>query len=73
MLSIKLLNCGKPLRASRSYNVTGNGKRECGTKTIKILEIGQPRMKDPLTQLSSLTHNGDGECSTTIPYGSTLK
>lgn len=69
MSCINRLNCGEVLRASRSYNGTGNSKRECGiakAHTIKILGIGLSSMEVTQTQRNSLTYNDDGGRSETI-------
>jgi hypothetical protein len=55
--TLNRLNCGDTLRASRSYNVTGNGGRECGTAkahTIRILGIGLSGMEVAQTHRNSL-------------------
>lgn len=69
MSCINRLNCGEVLIASRSYNVVGNDKRECGiakAHTIRILGIGLSSMEVTQTQRNSLTDNADGGRSETI-------
>lgn len=69
MSCINRLNCGEAFRASRSYNGTGNGKRECGTAkahTIKILGIRLSNMEVIQTHRATLTCKDDGGRSETI-------